>query len=93
MTMPHLMNCSHQGEGWCLKCVKRMHARLAAAKKKVTELEASFDLRWDADMRAIRLWQLATGEKMTWPDHADLCCWLLGELEKAREKASLDLQK
>lgn len=22
MTMPHLMNCSHQGSGWCLECVK-----------------------------------------------------------------------
>jgi len=25
MTMPHLMNCNHQGEGWCLKCVKSLH--------------------------------------------------------------------
>lgn len=24
MTMPHLMNCSHQGEGWCLDCVKQL---------------------------------------------------------------------
>ena len=22
MTMPHLSNCAHQGEGWCLSCVK-----------------------------------------------------------------------
>jgi hypothetical protein len=22
MTMPHLMNCSHQDQGWCLGCVK-----------------------------------------------------------------------
>lgn len=25
MTMPHLMNCSHSGDGWCLECVKEMH--------------------------------------------------------------------
>ncbi len=22
MTMPHLMNCSHMDDGWCLPCVK-----------------------------------------------------------------------
>lgn len=26
--MPHLMNCSHSPEGWCLNCVKAMHDRL-----------------------------------------------------------------
>ena len=25
MTMPHLMNCSHSGEGWCIKCVSLEH--------------------------------------------------------------------
>ncbi len=25
MTMPHLMNCSHKGDGWCLTCVKDQH--------------------------------------------------------------------
>lgn len=25
MTMPHLMNCGHSDEGWCLDCVKAMH--------------------------------------------------------------------
>lgn len=24
MTMPHLMNCSHSEEGWCLSCVKEL---------------------------------------------------------------------
>lgn len=24
MTMPHLHNCSHQDEGWCLDCVKEL---------------------------------------------------------------------
>ncbi len=25
MTMPNLMNCSHDPEGWCLDCVKKLH--------------------------------------------------------------------
>lgn len=25
MTMPHLMNCPHSGQGWCLDCVKNYH--------------------------------------------------------------------
>lgn len=24
MTMPHLMNCSHSEDGWCLACVKEL---------------------------------------------------------------------
>jgi len=24
MTMPHLMNCPHSDEGWCLACVGRL---------------------------------------------------------------------
>jgi hypothetical protein len=26
MTMPHLMNCSHSPDGWCLDCVGKEHA-------------------------------------------------------------------
>lgn len=25
MTMPHLMNCDHSDDGWCLDCVKALH--------------------------------------------------------------------
>lgn len=25
MTMPHLANCAHTGEGWCLECVRNLH--------------------------------------------------------------------
>lgn len=32
MTMPHLMNCSHSGEGWCLYCV----GKIQAERDKVT---------------------------------------------------------
>jgi hypothetical protein len=36
-----------------------------------------FDMRWNADMRAIKMWQANSGRDLTWPDHADLCVWLL----------------
>ena len=47
------------------------------ADDKIAELEASFNLRWGADMRAIKRWQEATGNTLVWPDHADLCVWLM----------------
>jgi len=30
MTMPHLMNCSHISDGWCLDCVKSEYERQRA---------------------------------------------------------------
>jgi hypothetical protein len=33
MTMPHLMNCEHAAEGWCLDCVGRLHAQAEAATR------------------------------------------------------------
>ena len=39
MTIPWLMNCGHNGDGWCLDCVKRQHAELEAAEARVAELE------------------------------------------------------
>lgn len=53
-------------------------------RRRAAEDRASFDLRWAADMRAIKRWQAATGKLLTWPDHADLVVWLLGQLEKER---------
>ena len=39
MTIPWLMNCGHNGDGWCLDCVKRQHAELEAAEARVAEME------------------------------------------------------
>lgn len=33
MTMPHLMNCEHQAEGWCLDCVGKLQAECEALRK------------------------------------------------------------
>jgi hypothetical protein len=49
---------------------------------EVADMQASFDLRWAADMRAIKRWQTQTGRDLTWPDHADLVVWLLAEVDR-----------
>ena len=56
------------------------------AEDQLADMQAIFDLRWDADMRAIRRWQAATGRDFTWPDHADLVVWLLEQLTKAEAR-------
>lgn len=33
MTMPHLMNCNHCDEGWCLGCVKELHDEKEAIRE------------------------------------------------------------
>lgn len=49
---------------------------------QIEEFEQSFELRWAADMRAIKRWQEANpGNDLTWPDHADLVVWLLGQIK------------
>lgn len=63
---------------------RRTHAphTLLAATLALNEMQASFDLRWEADMRAIRRWQAAhPGRDLVWPDHADLVVWLMEQLE------------
>lgn len=57
--------------------------RAEKAQAEAAELQQTFDLRWKADMRAIQMWQEETGKELTWPDHADLCVWLLERLDKA----------
>lgn len=50
-------------------------------KTEITDLHSLFDLRWAAGQRAIKAWQAANpGNELTWPDHADLCVWLMEQL-------------
>lgn len=65
-------------------------------KRKIDKLELeakehnqSFELRWKADMRAIKRWQEKTGRKMVWPDHADMVVWLMERLEEAESKLAI----
>lgn len=59
--------------------------RALAAESRVDELQRVFDLRWKATQRAIARWRAEdpAGRKLEWPDHADLCCWLLDRLAEA----------
>lgn len=53
--------------------------------EELVTLENLFDLQWEADQRAIKLWQAAhPGNDLVWPDRCDMVVWLMGELEKAR---------
>lgn len=60
-----------------------LRGQLTAVTTERDDLQANFDLRWKADMRAIKMWQEAhPGNDLVWPDHADLCVWLLEERER-----------
>ena len=56
----------------------------AKLQSELAEVNATFDARYKADMRAREMWHKAGGDEMTWPDHADLCVWLLQELAKIK---------
>lgn len=55
-------------------------------QKDNDDFQSSFDLRHKADMRAIKRWQAETGKDLAWPDHADLCVWLLEKNEHAESQ-------
>lgn len=60
--------------------IKQLVLDRRALLAELDESRASFDLRWKADMRAIKRWQEAHPEAADiWPDHVDLVLWLMGE--------------
>lgn len=65
MTMPHLMNCSHSPDGWCLGCVKSMHSELEAYR---TALQIALDRSWDGPMPDRARLQISNllGDYPTW---------------------------
>lgn len=71
------------GSDVCITCAAHC-AETERLLGEVVELQASADLRWKADMRAIKRWQEATGRDDVWPDHADLCVFLMDELTLAK---------
>ncbi len=42
MTMPHLSNCEHQGDGWCLVCVKELFAKNEILEAGIKEDENDY---------------------------------------------------
>lgn len=64
------------------KLIDELRAELAALKAKEVEHEESFDLRWKADVRAIKRWRAESpGCELRRPDHVDLVIWLIGQLD------------
>jgi hypothetical protein len=72
MTMPHLMNCPHSADGWCLDCVKELHDRfqarvndfMTADSKAVAALQAENDsLREDVATMRVLLEQSLQGTR------------------------------
>ena len=64
--------------------IDRLTTKADEEGARVIELEAAFNMRWDADMRAIDMWQDRGGDALMMPDHADLCVWLLSQLAEAQ---------
>lgn len=68
---------------------------IAKLQRRIEELDHGFELRWQASQRAIKKWHEAGHPELEWPDHADLCVWLMGQLDKAKavENAARGLLK
>lgn len=72
-------------EGYSISDFPEIKKQFSALEAELADLQRSFDLRWNADMRAIKRWQAAgPNRELTWPDHADLVVWLLERLEAAQ---------
>ena len=91
------LTCGIHGRvtGICHLCADERHNRdltaaLAAkerAEAALAEHKHSFDLRWQADQRARALWRKDRPDRdMIWPDHADLCVWLLEQRDALAAK-------
>jgi hypothetical protein len=65
----------------CHESVPELVAEVRRLREELQENEAAFDLQWKASRRAIKLWQAShPGNDHVWPDHADLCVWLMEQL-------------
>ena len=74
--------------------LRALLARAEQAESEKDDLDATFRMRWDADMRAITRWAEAHPERqLTWPDRADLVVWLLNEQEQVRREAREEAAK
>lgn len=52
MTMPHLQNCDHYQQGWCLQCVGRLHSRVEKWEKFAAHIEKHASMKLPELMQA-----------------------------------------
>lgn len=67
--------------------------KIAELTKDLEEYQRIFNMNYEADMRAIKLWQRRTGTTRTWPDRADMVLFLITELEKRTAEESSVVRK
>jgi hypothetical protein len=60
MTMPHLMNCEHQGEGWCLACVGKLQDEFQKVCDAVADIDAT---AWNDGCGCCAEWKLHQTEE------------------------------
>ena len=59
-----------------------LSARCVELAAEVADLQQTFDLQWEADMRAVKLWREAhPGNELVLPDRANMVVWLLERLD------------
>lgn len=66
------------------KTAKMVDLVIEAAENSI-ELQQLFDLQWNADQRAIKIWQEAAGNHDTWPDRCDMVVFLMKNIDKEAE--------
>lgn len=44
MTMPHMSNCAHSAEGWCLACVKQQQEHINQLEAKLQDVDRGLDV-------------------------------------------------
>lgn len=78
---------SHQMADARLDVMHQQQEEIERLQAELAERDASFELRWSADMRAITRWRAEDPQPrdLIMPDHADLVVWLLKRLEAEAE--------
>lgn len=65
------------------KKIDKLKHNLELTQYRIKDQEKTFDLRWKADQRAIKMWQEEDPNRENiWPDHADMVVFLLHKLDE-----------
>src|SRR5882672_10479507 len=77
------------GEQACKIDRRELLRLLNEARTEIADKQRTFDLIWNAQQRAIKLWQEANpGNDLVWPDWAALTGWLLDQIASLKEANS-----